>query len=180
MALPLSDEEIFQKIPVVRPAADRPGKEAETADRPVGKPEGRPGTAVQTATAARPGTAAQVATAAGRPDKAAQVESTAQPATAASRPLAASTAATAPSFSPRLVRVETAVRSAVQPTVTTTIRAPTAAVAAKTTMVVELVEVYDYYAANQIQFRDEDDVRHVVAEAAIVDFDDDQENELVR
>ena len=179
MALPLSDEEIFQKIPVVRPAADRPGKEAETADRPVGKPEGRPGTAVQTATAARPGTAAQVATAAGRPDKAAQVESTAQPATAASRPLAASTAATAPSFSPRLVRVETEVRSAVhQPTVTTTIRAPTA-VAAKTT-VVELVEVYDYYAANQIQFRDEDDVRHVVAEAAIVDFDDDQENELVR
>jgi hypothetical protein len=127
VALPLFDEEIFQKIPVV-------GRAGPTA---------RPDPPARPSPPARPNTPAW-------PDKSVlPAATTGRSGTVAARPdSAAAAAATPPAFSPRLVRVEKELIG-----VLTTSAKPAAAAVKKS--VADLVEVYDYYAANQLQFSDD-------------------------
>jgi hypothetical protein len=158
VALPLFDEEIFQKIPIVKPggrigdagnvdtatAAKRPKGTVESISRGVtgqaGEVTAQPApVAVGSGGTVRPGTAAaRSSTASARPGAAVQPGTVARP------------GEEAPSFSPRLVHVETArVQQKVSKTKTTTTSSP-----AK--QLQEPAEVYDYYAANQIRFLDDD------------------------
>jgi hypothetical protein len=125
VALPLFDEEIFQKIPVVRPAVT-----------------GRPGTTN------RPGTT-------GRPGPTAGARLTERPGTT-SRPITSPPAGgAAAAFSPRLVHVE------VEKVKKSTSTAPQTQVSAgrhQPIPALELADVYDYFAANQIEFVDVEDV----------------------
>jgi hypothetical protein len=126
VALPLFDEEIFQKIPVVRPAVT-----------------GRPGTTNRPGTTGRPGPTAAGA----RP--------TERPGTT-SRPITSPPAGgVAPAFSPRLVHVEV---EKVKKSNTTSSQTQVSAGQHQPIPSLELADVYDYFAANQIEFVDVEDV----------------------
>ena len=169
VALPLFDEEIFQKIPVF----GRPGP----TSRP--DPPARSAFSTRAATTYRPDTTELPGTVA--KEDTVRLGTTVRAGTN-SRP---TTPAAAPAFSPRLIRVETervtqpptASKPAAASTTTKTSAVVAAAKAPKS--VADLVEVYDYYAANQIQFEDHDDDDDDAA-AAVADYDDDLGGDVVR